>query len=177
MRIGRVLLVMLSLSLAACGGGHGGTSGGSPGVVPSAPLVPSTRAATRTARVDSAVPRIEDRALATGRSIESTAPTPSNVTTADMPVPRPSTVPCSVTLFTGLRFADFSPKPFQLRAAGGLPGALGQGRPGGRLLRDRGPAVRPHREIVWIGGVNVYFGTTAEPSRTRRAAPGTSSAT
>jgi len=35
-----------------------------------------------------------------------------NTATADPPVPRPATTPCAVQLFSGVVFADFSPKPF-----------------------------------------------------------------
>src|SRR5215813_14033027 len=36
----------------------------------------------------------------------------SNTATADPPVSRPATTPCVVQLFSGVTFADFSPKPF-----------------------------------------------------------------
>src|SRR5262244_3073912 len=87
-----------------------------------------------------------------------------NTVTADPPVTRPRTRPCRVRLFTDLRFADFSPKSF----ASAPPAACRS--PWQKVVLEADYSVEPGRQFdrtanLWIGGVNVYFGTTAEPTR------------
>ncbi len=89
----------------------------------------------------------------------------ANTVTADPPVPRPSTEPCVVQLFTNVRFADFSPKPFSYAPPVGCPG------PWAKVVFEGDFSVTAGRQFdrtgnIWIGGANIYFGTTAEPSRT-----------
>ncbi len=166
MRTGRVLLVILTLSLAACGGGHAGTSGAAPAVVPGTPLAPAARTtAAKTVRIAGAAARIEERALAARRTAQSTAPAPSNVTTADPPVPRPNTAPCVVPLLRGLTFSDFAPKPFQFVPPAACPG------PWAKVVLEADFSVTAGRQFdrtatIGLGGATIYFGTTAEPSRT-----------
>lgn len=85
--------------------------------------------------------------------------------TADMPVPRPHTAPCIVQLFTNVAFADFSPKAFSYAPPAACPG------PWQKVVFDADFNVSAGRQFdrsgsVWIGGTNVYFGTTAEPRAT-----------
>ena len=68
----------------------------------------------------------------------------SNTATADPPVPRPGTTPCAVQLFSGPDVRRLLAEAVHLHAPGRLPGALGEGGPGGGLLGHRGPPVRPH---------------------------------
>jgi len=89
----------------------------------------------------------------------------ANTATADPTVPRPRTTPCRVPLFTDLQFADFSPKLFAYAPPAACPG-LWQ-----KVVLEANYSVEAGRQFdrtatLWIGGVNVYFGTTAEPSRT-----------
>jgi len=89
----------------------------------------------------------------------------ANTAFADPPVPRPNTVPCVVELFNNIAFANFSPKFFSFQPPGGCPG------PWAKVVLTADFSVQAGRQFdrtaeIWIGGVNVYFGTTSEPSRT-----------
>ena len=86
-----------------------------------------------------------------------------NTATADPPVPRPKTTPCVVSLFSNFKFADFSPKTFQYTPPAACPG------PWAKVVLTANFSVQAGRQFdrtanIWIGGTNVYFGTTAEPS-------------
>jgi hypothetical protein len=86
-----------------------------------------------------------------------------NTVTADPKVPRPAGQPCTVQLFSNFDFADFSPKFFSY-----TPGCAG---PWSKVVLNADWSVDAGRQFdrtaeIWIGGTNVYFGTTAEPSRT-----------
>lgn len=88
----------------------------------------------------------------------------ANTVTADPPLRRPPGTPCVVTLFTSFTFADFSAKPFNYTPPAGCPG------PYRKIVFQADWSVTAGRQFdrtanVWIGGANVYFGTTAEPSR------------
>jgi hypothetical protein len=87
-----------------------------------------------------------------------------NTVTADPLVPRPRTTPCRVRLFTDVKFADFSPKSFAYAPPAACPG------PWQKVVLEADWSVEPGRQFdrtanLWIAGVNVYFGTTAEPTR------------
>jgi hypothetical protein len=89
----------------------------------------------------------------------------ANTATADPTVPRPKTTPCRVRLFTDLKFADFSPKSFAYAPPAACPGRWR------KVVLEADYSVEAGRQFdrtatLWIGGVNVYFGTTAEPSST-----------
>jgi hypothetical protein len=86
-----------------------------------------------------------------------------NTATADPPIARPNTTPCVVTLFNNFAFADFSPKPFSFNPT--CPG------PWAKVVMNADFSIQAGRQFdrtaeIWIGGVNVYFGTTSEPSGT-----------
>src|SRR5438270_3311802 len=88
----------------------------------------------------------------------------ANTATADPGVPRPRTAPCRVRLFTDLQFADFSPKSFVYAPPAACPG------PWQKVVLEADYSVEGGRQFdrtatLWLGGVNVYFGTTAEPTR------------
>src|SRR5712671_3360133 len=88
----------------------------------------------------------------------------ANTVVADPNVPRPRTTPCRVQLFTDLRFADFSAKHFAYAPPDACPG------PWQKVVLEADFSIEAGRQFdrtanLWIGGVNVYFGTTAEPSR------------
>jgi Peptide N-acetyl-beta-D-glucosaminyl asparaginase amidase A len=87
----------------------------------------------------------------------------ANTVTANAPVPRPTTQPCVVTLFQNYDFADFNSKFFSYTPPAGCPG------PWAAVVFEADWSVDAGRQFdrtaeVWIGGTNVYFGTTAEPS-------------
>jgi len=89
----------------------------------------------------------------------------ANTATADPPVARPNTQPCVVSLFNQVTFADFSPKSFSYAPPADCPG------PWAKVVFEADLQVTAGRQFdrtanVWIGAANVYFGTTAEPSRT-----------
>lgn len=89
----------------------------------------------------------------------------SDTAVADPPVPRPAATPCTVTLFEGLAFADFSSKAFAYAPPAACPG------PWAKVVFEADFDVSAGRQYdrtgnLWIGGANVYFGTTMEPSRT-----------
>ena len=87
-----------------------------------------------------------------------------NTVTADPPVAVPATTPCVVPLFAGVAFADFSPKPFSYAPPAACPG------PWAKVVLAADFSVTAGRQFdrtasIWLGGANLYFGTTAEPSR------------
>jgi hypothetical protein len=88
-----------------------------------------------------------------------------NTAIADPGVARAATTPCRVRLFTDQPFADFSPKFFSYAPPAACPGRWQQ------VVLEADYSVEAGRQFdrtatLWIGGVNVYFGTTAEPSAT-----------
>ena len=87
----------------------------------------------------------------------------ANTVTANATAPRPSTTPCTVQLFQNLDFSDFNPKYFNYAPPAGCPG------PWAAVVIEADWSVDAGRQYdrtaeIWIGGANVYFGTTAEPS-------------
>jgi hypothetical protein len=87
----------------------------------------------------------------------------ANTVVADPPVARPASTPCRVQLFTDLQFADFSSKAFAYAPPAQCPG------PWRKVVLEADFSVEAGRQFdrtatLWIGGVNIYFGTTAEPS-------------
>ena len=86
----------------------------------------------------------------------------SNTVTADPPVPRPRGTPCAVPLFQNLEFADFNLKPFSYTPPPGCPG------PWAKVVFTADFTVTAGRQFdrtakFFLGGVSLYFGTTAEP--------------
>jgi hypothetical protein len=88
-----------------------------------------------------------------------------NTAVADPGVPRPSTTPCTVQLFSNLTFADFTPKPFTYTPPAACPG------PWAKVVLEADFSVTAGRQFdrtaqIALGHVNLYYGTTAEPSAT-----------
>jgi len=86
-----------------------------------------------------------------------------NTATADPTIARPDTTPCTVTLFNNFVFADFSTKPFSFTPPSGCPG------PWAKVVLNADFSIQAGLQFdrtaeIWIGGANVYFGTTSEPS-------------
>ncbi|MGN6480575.1 peptide-N4-asparagine amidase [Luteibacter sp.] len=88
-----------------------------------------------------------------------------NVAVADPVVPRPSGRACVVTLFNGFQFTDFSNHPYTYAPPTGC------GRSWSKVVLEADFAVTAGRQFdrtasLWLGGANIYFGTTQEPSAT-----------
>jgi hypothetical protein len=87
----------------------------------------------------------------------------ANTVTADPLVPRPSTTPCVVTLFTNAAFYDFNVENFSYTPPADCPG------PWAKVVLESdinlNAGIQYDRTAnYWLGPVNIYFGTTAEPS-------------
>lgn len=86
----------------------------------------------------------------------------SNPVSAEPNIPRPSTTPCAVPLFTNLAFNDYSNKPITYTPPPACPG------PWSRVVLAADFTVTAGRQYdrtgtIFLGNVNLYFGTTAEP--------------
>jgi Peptide N-acetyl-beta-D-glucosaminyl asparaginase amidase A len=89
----------------------------------------------------------------------------SNTITADMPVPRPDTKPCTVTLFRDFKFENFTNQTFTFTPPAACHGPWAKvvfnwdaGSTKGIQFDRTG--------IIWLGGAPIFFGTTAEPTPT-----------
>ena len=87
----------------------------------------------------------------------------ANTVTANAPVPRPATQPCTVTLFQNFDFADFNSKYFNYTPPANCPG------PWAAVVFEADWSVDAGRQFdrtgaIWIGGTTIFFGTTPEPS-------------
>jgi hypothetical protein len=88
-----------------------------------------------------------------------------NTVTADPPVAHPNTKPCVVSLFNNLEFADFNIKSFDYAPPAKCAG------PWAKVIFVADFNETPGNQFdrtaeVTIGNVNVYYGTTPEPSST-----------
>src|SRR5579859_7518622 len=87
----------------------------------------------------------------------------NNVVVADPSVPRPPGQPCVVTLFTDMTFTDFNTRPYSYAPPAGCQGDWA------KVVLEADFSVTAGRQYdrtatLWLGGVNLYFGTTQEPS-------------
>lgn len=87
----------------------------------------------------------------------------SNVAVADPTVPRPPGTPCVVQLFSGVTFTDFSARPYTYAPPTGC------GSRWSKVVLEADFSVTAGRQFdrtatLWLAGVNLYFGTTEEPS-------------
>ncbi|KJV37399.1 peptide-N(4)-(N-acetyl-beta-glucosaminyl)asparagine amidase [Luteibacter yeojuensis] len=88
-----------------------------------------------------------------------------NVAVADPVVPRPPGRACVVPLFNGFQFTDFSNHPYTYAPPTGC------GRAWSKVVLEADFNVTAGRQFdrtasFWLGGANIYFGTTQEPSAT-----------
>ncbi len=96
-----------------------------------------------------------------------------NVAIADPPVPRPGTTPCVVQLFPKESFGDVGannrmdavPHLFNYQPPADCTG------PWAKVVLEADFSVDPGHQYdrtasIWVNGVNLYFGTTEEPSPT-----------
>ena len=86
-----------------------------------------------------------------------------NTVSADPNVQRPSTTPCVVQLFSGAAFFDFNVENFTYTPPTACPG------PWAKVVLEAdinlNAGIQYDRTAnFWLGPVNIYFGTTAEPS-------------
>ncbi|QAU24596.1 peptide-N(4)-(N-acetyl-beta-glucosaminyl)asparagine amidase [Dyella sp. M7H15-1] len=89
----------------------------------------------------------------------------ANVTVADPTVPRPPGQPCVVQLFSNDTFDDFNPRPFTYTPPSGC------GAHWAKVVLEADFSVTEgvqydRTATIFFGGVNLYFGTTQEPSST-----------
>jgi Peptide N-acetyl-beta-D-glucosaminyl asparaginase amidase A len=93
----------------------------------------------------------------------------ANTATADEPVPRPNTTPCTVPLFTNFvgqlpaHGTHFTPLPFSYTPPADCPG------PWAKVVLVADFSVDAGRQLdrtmhIWIGAANLYYGTSMEPS-------------
>jgi hypothetical protein len=95
--------------------------------------------------------------LSTGTSLEATA---------DPNIARPNTKHCEVTLLDNQAFADFSNKDFSFTPPSDCKG------PWSKVILTADFSIQPGVQFdrtaqLFFGGVNIYFGTTAEPLQTQ----------
>lgn len=90
----------------------------------------------------------------------------SNTVTADPSVPRPATTPCVVTLFTDYTFDNnYNLNPFSYTPPEDCPG------PWAKVVLVVDISVTAGNQFdrtanIWLGGTNIFFGTTSEPGAT-----------
>jgi len=87
----------------------------------------------------------------------------ANPITAEPPVPRPPGVPCTVSLFSELEFADYNPKTFDYTPPANCPG------PWAKVVFTADFTVTAGTQFdrtgaFYLGHANLFYGTTAEPS-------------
>ncbi len=86
----------------------------------------------------------------------------SNPATAEPPVTRPSTKPCTVTLYSNEAFNDYSAHPITYTPPSACKG------PWAKVVLNLGFTVTAGRQYdrtasLYLGSANIYYGTTAEP--------------
>lgn len=90
----------------------------------------------------------------------------ANTVTADPAVPRPNTKPCVVTLFSDYTFDNnYNLNPFSYTPPEDCPG------PWAKVVLEVDISVTAGNQFdrtanIWLGGTNIFFGTTAEPGAT-----------
>jgi len=87
------------------------------------------------------------------------------VVVADPAVPRTPGTPCVVQLFNDDVFNDFNARPYDYAPPAGCAGRWS------KVVLEADFSVTAGRQFdrtatFWLGGVNIYFGTTQEPSAT-----------
>src|SRR5580700_10701498 len=106
-----------------------------------------------------AITAVSRFALASGPYVIGSA----NTVTADPNVTRPSTTPCVVQLFSAAQFYEFNVENFNYAPPADCPG------PWAKVVLEADISLNAGIQYdrtanFWLGPVNIYFGTTAEPS-------------
>jgi hypothetical protein len=96
---------------------------------------------------------------------DTSPPGSTGVTVADPAVPRPPGTPCAVQLYSDDTFADFSTHPYTYAPPEGC------GTRWSKVVLEADFSVTAGRQFdrtaeIWLDGVNLYYGTTQEPSAT-----------
>lgn len=91
----------------------------------------------------------------------------SNPASPEPPLARPTTTPCVVPLLSDVAFANFDPFQFTYTP----PSVAGCSGPWAKVILTADFTVTAGRQYdrtakFFLGGVNIYFGTTAEPRAT-----------
>ena len=86
-----------------------------------------------------------------------------NTIAAQRPIPVPNTTPCSVPLFTNAEFDNYSPQTFSYSPPASCPGPWGAVVFSASFYVTQGIQYDRTGQVS-IGGVNIFFGTTPEPS-------------
>jgi hypothetical protein len=89
----------------------------------------------------------------------------SNPVSAEPLVSRPATKPCVVPLLTEAEFANFTPNPISYTPPSGCPGPWAKVVLTVDLTVTAGVQYDRTAEFI-LGGANIFYGTTAEPSST-----------
>ena len=89
----------------------------------------------------------------------------ANVTVADPSVPRPPGQPCVVQLFSNDTFNDYSPRPFSYTPPSGCGSHWSKVVLEGDFSVTEGVQY-DRTATIFLAGVNLYFGSTQEPSST-----------
>ena len=89
----------------------------------------------------------------------------SNTVVADPTVPRPAGTPCVVELFSNESFVDASNHPFNYAPPAGCQGSWS------KVVLEADFSITGGLQIdrtanIWVGGVNLFFGTTPQSSAT-----------
>jgi len=89
----------------------------------------------------------------------------TGVVVADAPLPRPTTAPCTISLYSGMSYSGFDAHSFSYPGSAACPGKFA------KVVLEADFSVNAGRQfdrtaLISIGGVNLYFGTTQEPSAT-----------
>jgi hypothetical protein len=159
-----VCSVVLALPLAQCSGASGGLGAGNLGSSAGAPVVPAqARRAAAAASSPQTMHRLSDLTLQAHAGAQAAAikTGSSNPVSGAPPVPHPNESPCVVTLFSGDEFENFSGQPFAYTPS--CPG------PWAKVVLHANFSVTAGIQYdrtgsIWLGPVNLFFGTTAEPS-------------
>jgi hypothetical protein len=86
----------------------------------------------------------------------------SNPVSAVPPITRPTTTPCTVTLFSNLEFANYTPKTFAYTPPSSCPG------PWAKVVFEANFTVTAgvqydRTAAFYLGHANIFYGTTSEP--------------
>ncbi|MGI4828699.1 MAG: peptide-N4-asparagine amidase [Janthinobacterium lividum] len=86
----------------------------------------------------------------------------SNPVSPEPPVPKPGTTPCAVPILTNVAFNDYGTRPITFAPPASCPG------PWAKVVLTADFTVTAGRQYdrtakFFLGGANIYFGTTAEP--------------
>ncbi|MGI4756908.1 MAG: peptide-N4-asparagine amidase [Janthinobacterium lividum] len=89
----------------------------------------------------------------------------SNPATAEPPITRPSTTPCTVTLYSNQAFNDYAAHPISFAPPSGCKG------PWAKVVLNVDFTVTAGRQYdrtasLYLGNANIFYGTTAEPRAT-----------